>query len=282
MSALEVTKMSGEREAYSRDKLCESLSDAGAPGEMVDKICLAVEKELTSGVSTTDIYRKALRFLVLEHHTAASRYNLKRGIAMLGPAGFLFEQYVETILQALGYTTRRNSIEPGSCVEHEIDVIAEKDNQQIFVEAKYHNTTSIKTHVDVVMYADARLMDLARAAEQNGQTGRVQRMWVFTNTKFTSASIRYANCRGLTLTGWKYPQGDGLEQLVTRFALYPITVLPSLDDRTMRTLAERNLMLAQDLAPYAAEDLSYEFGIEAERAKRLVAEARTLVYGKKD
>ena len=280
MNGFEVTKVSGEKEAYSRDKLCDSLSEAGAPGEMVERVCSAVEQELTPGVSTTDIFRKALRFLALENHPAASRYNLKRGIAMLGPAGFLFEQFVETILQALGYATRRNIIEPGSCVEHEIDVIAEKGNERVFIEAKYHNSTSIKTHVDVVMYADARLMDLERAAEHKGEGRWAHRMWVFTNTKFTSAAIRYANCRGLTLTGWKYPQGNGLEDLVTRFALYPITVLPSLDDRTMRALAERNLMLAQDLAPYAPAELARAADIDEKRAEHLVAEAALLVYGR--
>jgi Holliday junction resolvase len=282
MDGFEVTKVGGEREVYSRDKLCDSLAEAGAPGEMVGRVCSAIEKELTSGVSTTDIFRTALRFLALENHAAASRYNLKRGIAMLGPAGFIFEQFVETILQALGYSTQRNVMEQGSCVEHEVDVIAEKDNERILIEAKYHNATSIKTHVDVVMYADARLMDIVRVAEQNGQSAIKHRMWVFTNTKFTSSAIRYAKCRGLALTGWKYPEKDGLENLVTRFALYPITILPSMDDRTMRALAERNMMLAQDLAPYSAEDLSREFDIDEARGKRLVAEVASLVYGEQN
>jgi Holliday junction resolvase-like predicted endonuclease len=279
MPELEVTKISGEREAFSKEKLCGSLVETGAPQPLVDRVCTAVENELTPGISTSEIFRTALRHLALENNTAASRYNLKRGIAMLGPAGFLFEQFVETILQALGYTTQRNIIEQGSCVSHEIDVYAEKAHERVFIEAKYHNATSIKTHVDVVMYADARLQDLVRAAEQNEKNGALYRMWVFTNTKFTSASVRYAECRGLTLTGWKYPKGEGLEDLVTRYALYPVTVLPSVDDRTMRILAEHNMMLAQDLAPYSAEDLARSYGIDIKRTERLVAEAGALVYG---
>ena len=276
---MQIVKESGEREVYSREKLCESLADSGAPQETVDKVCLAVEQELTPGISTSEIFRKALRLLVQQNSAAASRYNLKRGIAQLGPAGFFFEQFIETLLQALGYKTERNVIMQGKCVEHEVDVVAKKSGEHAFVEAKYHNATSIKTHVDVVMYADARLMDIADIREREESEKAKHVMWVITNTKFTSQAIKYASCRGLRLTGWKYPHKEGLEELVTRHALYPVTVLPSVNAETLSALARQNMMLAQDIAPHNAEELSQNFDIEKGRAAQLVREAHQLVYG---
>ncbi len=279
MPTFDVVKVTGEREAYSREKLCDSLADAGAPKAVVSRVCSAVERSLVPGMSTTDIFRSALRLLVLENTSAAGRYNLKRGIAMLGPAGFFFERFVETLLQALGYQTERNLIIPGACVEHEIDVLAEKSGERVLIEAKFHNSTIIKTHVDVVMYADARLQDIARREERGGHPRLSHRMWVFTNTKFTSSAIRYGKCRNLALTGWKYPKGEGLEDLVTRFGLYPVTVLPSMNEATLHAFAAHDMMLAQDLAPHTAAELVREFRIERYRADRLVAEAQKLVYG---
>ena len=72
------------------------------------------------------IFRVALDYLVKEDLNLAANYGLRRAIGELGPAGFLFEQYVEIILQTYGYQTKRNVIMRGACVEHEVDVSAQK------------------------------------------------------------------------------------------------------------------------------------------------------------
>lgn len=278
MSTFDIVKATGERETYSRKKLCSSLADAGAPDQMVDRVCSAVEHALVPGMSTTDIFRSALRILALENVGVAGKYSLKRGIAMLGPAGFYFERFVEVLLRALEYETERNQMMQGACVEHEVDIVAKKGGERILIEAKYHNSPNIKTHVDVVMYAGARLEDVARRQEALGEDTRY-RMWLFTNTKFTATAIQYGMCRNIALTGWKYPKGNSLEDLVSRFALYPVTVLPSMNRDTLEGLSTHNMMLAQDLVPYSPKELVRHTGIELHRAERLVAEAHDLVYG---
>ena len=47
----------------------------------------------------------------------------------------------------------------GKCVTHEVDIIAESGSKRFLLEAKYHNVNGIKTHVDVIMYADAPFLD---------------------------------------------------------------------------------------------------------------------------
>jgi len=275
---MKVVKTSGEREDFSKHKLCRSLRAAGAPRALVDDVCRAVAKEIAPGASTSDIFRAALRHLVKKNTSVAARYGLKRGVAGLGPAGFLFEQFIEALMRAMGFTTERNKAIKGSCVSHEIDVLAKKGKEHFFIEAKYRNDPGTKTHIDTVMYADARLQDIARAKEREERGRNKHGMWLFTNTKFTTTAIRYATCRGLKLTGWSYPPKESLEQLVARYALYPVTVLPSVSRPAREIFARHNMMLAQDIAPYSPRDLVKKFGIEEKRAERIVREVHDLVY----
>ena len=45
--------------------------------------------------------------------------------------------------------------------------------------------------------------------------------WLVTNTKFSSDVIRYGNCVGMHLIGWKYPEDGGLEKLIDEANIYP-------------------------------------------------------------
>ena len=200
--------------------------------------------------------------------SAAARYNTKRGIANLGPAGFVFEQFVEIVLHELGYKTARNKFVKGMCVSHEVDVLAWKGGEHVIVEAKYHNQPNTKTHIDQVMYADARLMDIERAHEKNGERGVRHTIWVFTNTKFTEKAIRYAKCRNMRLTGWGYPAKENLEILVDRFLLHPVTVLPSVDRFSLERLSQAGVMLARDIAPYTPEKFARAVNIDLPRAQK--------------
>ncbi len=277
---MKIVKATGETEEFSKGKFCRSLERAGAPKNVVGEVCCLVTVKLEPGMTTNDIFRQASRYLAQKNISAAVRYNTKRGIANLGPAGFVFEQFVEIIFRELGYKTARNRFVRGACVSHEVDVLAWKNEEHVIVEAKYHNQQNTKTHIDQIMYADARLMDIERAHEKGGERGVRHTIWVFTNTKFTSKAIRYAKCRGMRLTGWSYPSRESLEILVNRFLLHPVTVLPSVDGQTLTNLAAANVMLARDIAPYTPEKFAHDFRIDRARAEKIILEASALVYGK--
>jgi len=277
---MKIVKATGETEEFSKEKFCKSLEKAGAPKDIVGNVCDKVSRELEPGMTTTDIYRKASKYLAQKNITVAARYNTKRGVANLGPAGFVFEQFVEIVLRELGYETTRNKFVRGVCVSHEVDILAWKNGEHVIVEAKYHNQPNTKTHIDQVMYADARLMDIERAHEKRGEQGVRHTIWVFTNTKFTSKAIRYAKCRGVRLTGWNYPGKESLEVLVNKFLLHPVTVLPSVDHYSLEQLAKANMMLARDIAPYTPEKFSRNFHIDRARAEKIVREAHALLYGR--
>ncbi|MBI3020113.1 MAG: hypothetical protein HYY60_02205 [Parcubacteria group bacterium] len=269
---MDITKVSGEHEPFHRDKFCGSLKAAGAPDELVEETCKIVTEKLAPGATTTELWRRALRYLAKKNRAVAARYNLRHALLGLGPAGFLFEQYLEVLLKTLGYETKRNQIMEGKCVSHEVDVIAEKDGECFLIEAKYHNQQGIKVATDVVMYADARREDISRA-------GKPCKMWVFTNTKFTGNALRYGACRDLRMTGWRYPEEGGLEALIVEHALYPITTLLSVDRFAREQFAKHGMLLAQDIAPYTKETLEEKLGIPMKRGEKIIEESREVVYG---
>lgn len=275
---MEIIKSAGIREKFNKDKLCGSLKKAGAPLDLAKKVCDLTEKKISGGETTAKIFRTALDYLIKEDLNLAASYGLRRAIGKLGPAGFLFEQYVEIILQAHGYQTKRNVMMKGACVEHEIDVSAQKDGAHYIIEAKYRNEPGIKTHIDTVMYGDARLADIARLEESAGKEKDVKShiLWLFTNTKFTEKAVIYAKCRGIWLTGWNYPADKSLENLILDKKIYPLSVLPAVGRFNLERFAQKGLLLAQDLLPYSAGDLSEEFGLSARDAEKIRAETEKL------
>ena len=279
---MDVTKESGEKEKFKRDKLCLSLEKAGAPKDTVGRVCKKVEQDLREGITTEELFKRAFEYLSTEHIEPAARYSLRRGIAALGPAGFLFEQYVERILQAYGFSTRRDIFLQGVCVSHEVDLIAHKGKDHFLVEIKYHNRGGIKTDVTVAMYADARLSDIAPVQEKEERGwGAQHAMWLITNTKFTTTAIQYGKCKRIRMTGWSYPQRESLENLIVDKKLYPVTVLPSVARGKLNEFSRAGLMLVSDIAQHTPETLARKIGFDVSRAEEMVSEALVCLAGNK-
>ncbi len=273
---MEIIKSDGEAEGFNEKKLCDSILNAGAPEVVAKNICETVSNKIKPGVTSSNIFRDALRQLVKEDLDIAVRYSLRRGINSLGPAGFLFEQYVEAILRAHGYKTRRNIMMKGKGVIHEIDVVAEKGGKTFLIEAKYRNEEGLRTHINEVMYAEARVRDINNN-DQNKKKNKQYIPWLVTNTKFTETAVKYAKVYNLDLTGWSYPKGKTLEDLIVEKKIYPVTVIPSMTKAALQEIAKRGLILAQDLLPYSPHDLALEFNINPYKAKAIYKETQELL-----
>lgn len=272
---IDIIKASGEVEQFSRDKLCQSVKQAGAPEDVVSKVCGLVEQELQPTVTTEQLAQKTAKYLEKESLLLAAKYKLKGAIMELGPAGFYFEEYVAAILREYGYKTKVGTIMKGHCVSHEIDILADKEGIHHTMELKYHNSRGNKTDVKVAMYSYARFLDIA-SAHKKIETQK-HKAWVVTNTKFTKNAIKYAGCMGMELLGWRWPRKGSLEQLIEQKSLYPITVLPSANRHIRQQFAQHHLMFVRDLLHHSAQDLQQKFGINPSAANRLLKEAYLLV-----
>lgn len=268
-----IRKASEEMEMYSGAKLLRSFRRAGAPHALAKEIRDRVEKELSPNMTTEDLFMKASTHLLKEDPVVAAKYSLKRAIMDLGPAGFLFEQYVAAILREYGFRTKLNQIMEGRCTTHEIDVLAEKGNEHFLIEAKYHNERGIKSDIKTIMYTYARLLDIEEVQRETEEKKFSHRAWLFTNTKLTSKAAAFGRCRGIWMTGWRHPRGEGLEALIETKGLYPVTILPAVDQEVRERFAEAKLLFVRDLRGFTAERLVKELGITPKKAVALASQA---------
>ena len=100
---------------------------------------------------------------------------------------------------------------------------------------------------------------------------------IVTNTKFTSQAIRYSEYQGVSLLGWKYPKGKGLETLIEKRNLYPITILPSLKQELKNIFTEAGKILAKDVLKINPQNFSKKYKIPLWKLDKLIEEAKILL-----
>ncbi|MGV3632241.1 MAG: restriction endonuclease [Bacteroidota bacterium] len=275
MNDVFVLKSSGERNKFSEKKIRQSLQRVGATEEQVRFILNEIKEQLYEGISTKSIYKLAFRLLKDSSRHLAARYNLKQGIMELGPSGFPFEKFVAEILNAQGYKTRIGQILKGKCVNHEIDVIAEKEDHTCIIECKYHNLRGIVCNVKVPLYIHSRFQDVKSGLSgTSSHSDTVYEGWVVTNTRFTSDALQYGNCAGLNLLGWDYPANKSLRHLIDSLGLYPVTCLTSLTKFEKEKLLERKIVLSREIVNN--ESLLAAIGLKQARRYTVMKEAQQL------
>ena len=268
-----VIKTSGEREPFSLIKLRRSLVRSGADDATTEMVISHVIPELHDGMKTAAIYKHAFSLLKKSKYPVAVRYSLRKAVMELGPSGFPFEKFVAEVLRGKGYTAETGVILPGFCVSHEVDILMEKDNRHIFAECKFHNQQGIKTDVKVALYVHSRFMDLQKGHDMNEKTlstPKIHEGWLITNTKLTSDAIEYANCIGLTVIGWDYPEKGNLQDLILETGVHPLTFLTTLSAGDKTNLLNQGVVMCRDLKK--SEEPLRSLGFDDDRIKKVVNE----------
>jgi hypothetical protein len=251
-----VTKVDGTTEPYNEEKIRTSATRVGVPEGLQEEMLQSIRDRLYDGINTSEIFQMIKEFLKgSESPYLAMKYNLKDALSQLGPSGYPFEKYVSLLLSAVGYVTKINQILVGGCVTHEVDVVAEKDHITYFIEAKFHKNHSQRTDVRVTLYIKARYEDI-KSAWTAGET----RPWIFTNTRFSTDAIKYAQCQNIRLTSWGYPKGEGIMDLIEHTGLHPITIIEGLNGNDkLRLLAAGVVTCKQLLDPSNHSLVSKDF-----------------------
>ncbi len=271
-----ITKANGMKEVFDKQKLFHSLRNSGAGNDIVNDIVGHISNEITDGMTTSDIYKHAFDLLRSHSMPVAVKYSLRRAIGELGPDGFPFEKLVARIFNTWGYETVTDQMVMGSCVEHEIDIVAWRGNELAMVEAKFHNEFGMKSDLKVVLYVKARYDDLSRKVFNFGnKERRLSEKYIFTNTKFTEKAIEYSSCQDLRLVGWNYPLSGNLHDIITQYRLQPITSLSLLSGKNKKELINRNILVCSDLMndTKVLEDI----GIKKAQIQRIISEANIII-----
>ncbi len=243
-----VTKRNGEITAFDESKLKSSLRRVGATEEEIERIANYIHNQFVDGMSTHALYKMAYAHLRSQSSKTAGRYRLKKAIMELGPTGHPFEQLVGELFKSEGYKVQVGIVDKGACVDHELDVVAEKDKSRIMAECKFHNDIRRKSDVKVALYIQSRFVDMRQAWKQQSTDSQMTyEGWIVTNTRFTVDALQYGLCSGLKMISWDYPINMSLRDWIDRAGFHPITVLQSLTKAEKTKLIDEDIILCRNI-----------------------------------
>jgi hypothetical protein len=240
---ISVIKANGEKELFDLSKVVNSLKRSGAGKRQIKEVVEKLIPQLNDGMKTVDIYSTVFSLLRENEKTKniAGRYSLKKAIFELGPTGYPFEKFIAGLLQEQGFETKTNQIVQGSCVTHEVDIIAKKGEEELLIEAKFHANQGYKTKIKDALYVWARYLDISNT------TQNTPKPWLITNTKITSQVKQYGDCVGMHVVSWNYPNGGSLREMVDNSKLHPITCLNTLETFTRNILLQKGVIFCKDV-----------------------------------
>lgn len=271
MGEIRVTKRSGEEVVFDDSRVIRSMERVGVAPELFDRVLAHIKEKVQADntITTDEIFYHIREFLVKKDKRSALKFNLRQAIFDLGPTGFPFEKFLARVFEDHGYRAKTDLQMEGECVNHEIDILLEKDGKREIVEAKFHNQNFGKTDVQVMLYTYARFLDVSGKNNIDG-------VWVATNTKLTLDAINYARCKGLKALSWNFPENGSLAEFVEKPKMYPITTLTDLTIEEKRRLIDNGVVLASDLLKISDQDLRDKFLINDDRIILIKSDAKLI------
>lgn len=272
LAVMKIIKHSGYKVPFDKDKLELSLKKSGASADLIKESLAEIERQMYDGITTKEIYKLAFAILKKASSGHAARYNIRLALQMLGPAGFFFEKFVARLYAAEGFKTKINLTLQGKCVSHEIDIVIMKNNMISMIECKFHGSKEGSSDVKVPMYILSRFNDLkAKKHTIFSNSEAIDSCIIVTNNRFTKDAQDFANCSGISLLSWDYPQDNNLKNKIDKGTLYPITCLTTLSI----VEKEKLLILDQILVKDVIDDPQslYKIGLSENRVKNTLHEA---------
>jgi HJR/Mrr/RecB family endonuclease len=261
-----VTKFDGRKQAFDKSKIIRTCLRMHANLEQAKEIADKIEKKIYDGIPTKKILQMIFTYLKKYRPEIEHEIDLREAIALLKPKPD-FEKFVQALLKEFGYKVIPNQIVCGKCVEHEIDAIAEKDGEKIFVEIKHHLNSHTYTGVDICLETFARLLDLREGFEEGLNKINFTKALIICNTKFSEHAKKYARAKGIQLIGWREPEERGLERMIEEKKLYPITFLKILDRESQEKLVNSGIVFLKQLIEKDPKELSRKTKISISKIK---------------
>lgn len=276
VSAMQVKKYSGELVEFDVRRLKGSLSKSGASPDVVDEVWETMKPLVYDGIHTRDLYKLAFRLLKREANSLAARYSLKQALKDLGPAGYYFEQWVAKLFRYVSYQTITSQHLRGNSVTHEVDVVAQKDDELLLVECKFRNTEDAKITVTTPMYFLSRVKDFEGLSFSFfGKSMQFTAGWLVTNAYVTTDSIEFSKYYDLNLLSWDYPEESSIKRRVDYAGLYPITCLTTVNKAEKDLLLRQGCILVKDILDDKAQLDTLDCA--PRKKKRIIQEATELV-----
>jgi len=242
---LYVTKADGSKQPFDKQKIVRTCIRMRLTDKQARDVANRVEQAAREGMPTKKILQLIFSYAQQYRPEVKHLIDLREAISMMCPKPD-FEIFVRKLLQEYGYDTSPAQLINGDCVEHEIDGIAKRGNEVIYIEVKHHYQHHTYTGLNICLEAKATLEDLIAGFGSKNKV-RFNRGLVVCNTKFSDHAKQYADCAGVQLLGWNTPVGAGLETMIEDKKLYPITLLKILDAASEAKLGNNGIVLLKQL-----------------------------------
>lgn len=263
-----VVKADGTQVRFDKEKLMQTALRAGATKELAKEIAESAERSFSKVAGSHEIYQFVMNELDKKSEKVASLFGLREAIADLDAT--VFEKYTAKILEANGYECKWNTIVDGRNIDHQIDVIAldKKTGEYFYVECKRHYNPHRFCGLEVPLEVQARLEDLREGFVDHKNKYNFAAAWIFTNSKFSEHAKKYANRKGVMMTGWS-SESNSIQDLIEKQRVYPVTIL-KIDLELKLSLLNADIITLQDV-------------IESKKApKEVVQKAKEILSKNKD
>jgi hypothetical protein len=267
-----VTKADGTKQLFEKWKVMRTCSRLGATDEEARIVADKVEKKIYDGIKTKEILKLIFHYLGEFKPQIKKQIDLRESVCMLRPKPD-FEFFVSRLLEEQGYEVERNKKLRGKCVEHEVDAVAKKDNEVIYVEMKHHLNPHVFTGLGVFLKAYASFLDLNDGYRLGKNNIKFNKMLIICSTKLSDHAIQYADCMGISYIAWKVPEMLSLERIIETKKLYPITFIKGLEIFEQSELVNAGIILLRDLLKVKKKKLMKETSLKEKRIDELIRSA---------
>lgn len=258
-----VRKANNKIEPFDKRKVIRTCLKFGVSKRDAEKVAGKIEEEAYEGITTKKILKLIYFHLSKINPKIRDLINLREALSLLSPK--IFEEFVGVLLREYGYEIERNKILMGKCVEHEIDVIARKDNLTLFVEVKHHKNFHSLIGMEIPMQVNSAYEDIKKGFEMGKHSYNFSSALIVSNSKFSEHAKIYSECVGINCLGWKYPKENSLDKLIERKKLFPVTYI-KIPLKMKEKLFEKRVILLKDLIEADAKSLGISFK-DLERVK---------------
>ncbi len=257
-----ITKADGNIQPFDREKIIRTCLKMHASREDAEEIADKIEKRLYNGIQSKKVLQMIFVFMKDYSSIVRHQVDVRLAVSLMRPKPD-FEHFIGLILSEMGYEVlERQSagsdlMIQGKCIEHEVDAVAKKPGEVVFIEVKHHYDMHSFTPLAVCLEVRSTFEDLQDGFKLGKNRLDFTAAMVVCNTKFSEHAIKYAHCRGIGHLGWGGSDGHpSLGQLIDKYRLDPITVIKRLDRTTQGRLGDKGVVTLRQLAGADIADLA--------------------------
>ena len=271
-----VTKADGTIAPFDPEKIVRTCKKMRLSNQECDDILQEIEGKLYEGIPTRKVIHMIIDIGKRHRPHFENIIDLREALGIMRPAPD-FEQYVALIFESLGYKTVTNKIIRGNCIEHEIDVIAMKGSETIYVEVKHHNQFHTFTGLDVVLQMQATLEDLKEGYISKKNKYDFTETMIVCNTRVSAHAQNYSLCKDIGVLSWGYPKHKGIETVIHENLLYPVTVIKNISKVAKEDLSMNGIYTLKQLIACDRKELMKNSRMNESELESLIHNANTIL-----